>query len=82
MASSQPPPVDVLARLILLIVEESRHWNNTASSCEGFIDRLPQHDQEKMALNCAVYRERAALLLNFVSDITNQLNRREPKIPA
>jgi|SRR5215469_1039414 len=81
MASSQPQPVDLLAKLILLIVEDSRHWDNTANSCESFIESLPQPDQEKMALNCAVYRERAALLLKFVSDIKNELHGDEPKAP-
>ena len=36
MASSQPQPVELLAKLILLVQEDSRHSDNTANSCEGY----------------------------------------------
>jgi len=82
MASSQLQPVDSLARLILLVEEDSHHWEHAADSCEDFIERLSQHDRVKMALNCATYRERAAILRNFVADIKNQLGGHETKTPT
>ena len=75
MASSQPQPVNLLTQLILL-VEESHHWEHAADSCEDFIESLSQDDRVKMALNCSVYRERATVLRSFVADndIKNQLD--------
>jgi len=82
MASSKQQPVDLLGELILLLEEDSHHWDNAADSCEDFIERLSQHDREKMALNCAVYRERAATLRNCATKIKNQLDGHETKTPA
>jgi len=78
-SNSQPQVVDLFAKLILLVAEDSDHWEQAADSCENFIQCLSRQNQEKMALNCAVYRERAALLRNSVTDIMDQIDGHEPK---
>jgi hypothetical protein len=58
---------DHVTELLSFIEEDAKRWDDAANHCETIAAKLPPDHRASLALQCAVYRERAKMHRDIVA---------------